>query len=115
MSTIQSSLPNASSPAYQQMGRSLLALSGQTQAATPAEVGAAPDGLDGGNSTQDPTTLAGALLQVSQQNSLSFLADSAAALQANQSASALIASQPGAAYAAQANLASSGALGLLQD
>ena len=49
MSTIQST----SSAAYQQMGRSLLSLSGQTQTATPAEVGAAPDWpIDGSARTQ---------------------------------------------------------------
>jgi hypothetical protein len=109
MSTIPSNLSPAAGQGYPQLNRALVNLSARTRA---AELG---DPAGSATASADANVPADLVQVVAQQNQFSALADSAAALSANQSATGLIASQPAAAYAAQATLTSAGALGLLQD
>jgi hypothetical protein len=109
MSTIPSGL-SAATQNYPQLSRSLINLSARTQ---PAAVSDDPTGS--ATASADAAVPADLVQAVAQQNQYSALADSAAALSANQSAAGLLASQPAAAYAAQANLSAASVLGLLQD
>jgi hypothetical protein len=104
MSTITSSVSNsAANPAYPQLSRALTNLSARAQPAAPEETA---------ESAADPTDL---VQEIAQQNSLSALADGAAALGATQSAQGLIAGQPALALASQATVAPETAWSLLQD
>jgi hypothetical protein len=107
MSTIQS---NLASPAqsHAQLSRALINLSARTQSAASGE----PAGS--GTASADSAVPADLVQEVARQNQFSALADSSAALAANQTATGLIGSQPAAAYAAQATLTPETALGLLQ-
>jgi hypothetical protein len=104
MSTI---LPRFSNPAasYPQLGPTLANLSANTQ----------PDALVGPAEADDASAASDPLQEIARQNRLSALADSSAALSANQSAQALIAGQPAAALAGQANVPADSAWGLLQN
>ncbi len=111
MSTIQSN----SSVLLQ----SILSLSAQTQPATSGASSSgsatppapATDTLSLTGSAQ-PTDLVAAFAQIEQQNQFSALADPAAALAANQSATAFLGAQPHVALAAAGNLDAASALSL---
>jgi len=104
MSTITPSLAQpAANAAYPQLSRALTNLSARAQPAAPE---------DAAGSAAEPSDL---VQEIAQQNSLSALADGAAALGATQSAQALVAGQPAAALASQATIAPETAWSLLQD
>jgi hypothetical protein len=109
MSTIQPSLPNSAGLSYPQLGQSLINLSANTQPALLDVLSGSDETSFNGEAPSDT------VLDVAQQNIFSVLADSTAALGANQTAAGLISSQPSAAYGAQATLSAGGVLGLLEN
>jgi hypothetical protein len=109
MSSIQ---PNLSSfQSYPQLGQSLVNLSARTQSAATADPSASA------TVSADASVPADLVQEIASQNQFSALADSTAALGANQFATGLLSSQPttASAYAAQSTLSPETVLGLLQD